>query len=336
MNTLARTNRDVYDLLNKRLYCWDVTQPQSRSLRWGIEKGVQGTIRRAVDVAQKLEFNPIPESFHFALQGLILAAGEGHSAVVESFLARDNLNPIYMEYALGYAAFQASQVYFASRHVDVMKLLLDRPDVNPNSTGYAGKTALMLGLYSPDVVKLLLDQEGIDVSSRTTAFFSAAHHNYVESAKLLLERDNINVNIPDNGMDRWTPLHWACFHGSLKMVDLLLERDDIDPNVKDVNWYSPLNIACRFSYRMRHSNIPIIRSLLSHRDTDPNSLDRNGVSILVHFVMRRQHWMSRRTAIEIKSLLYAAGARRLSRRQELIAFLARQFPRLAIMLWRTV
>ena len=54
---------------------------------------------------------------------------------------------------------------------------------------------------------------------------------YVESAKLLLEHKNINVNIiPDNDRDRWTPLHWACYRGSLEVVDLLLERADIDPN----------------------------------------------------------------------------------------------------------
>src|SRR5882762_4346563 len=79
MNALARTNRDVYDLLNERLYCRDVTQPQSRSLRWGAKEGVKGTIRRAVDAAQKLEFNPIPESFHFALQ---VAASRGNVPIV--------------------------------------------------------------------------------------------------------------------------------------------------------------------------------------------------------------------------------------------------------------
>jgi ankyrin repeat protein len=355
LNALACTNRDVYDLLNERLYRQDVTQPRSRSLRWGAENGVKGTIRWAVDAAQKLELNPTPESFQSALQvaakrgdvsivelllkvhgidptsqgedaPLILAAGKGHSAVVESFLARDNLNPICMEYALGYAA---SQPYFASSgHVDVIKLLLDRHDVDPNSTGYTGQTALILGVNSPDIVKVLLDQEGIDVNSgsRTTALTSAAEHNYVESAKLLLEHKNINVNIiPDNDRDRWTPLHWACFRGSLEVVDLLLERADIDPNAKDVNWYSPLNIACAPN-RFSDSNIPtsIIRSLLSHRDTDPNSLDQNGVSILTHFVMEQQFFVHRHTAIEILSLFRDAGARPL-KRELLIAFLVRKF-----------
>ena len=51
-NALACTNRGVHNLLNEGLYCWD------RSLIWGAENGVEGTIQWAVDAAQK--FNLIP------------------------------------------------------------------------------------------------------------------------------------------------------------------------------------------------------------------------------------------------------------------------------------
>ena len=53
-----------------------------------------------------------------------------------------------------------------------------------------------------------------------------ACYNCVESAKLLLERDDIEVNIPDS--EGRTALHWAS--ESLEVVDLLLKRDDIDVN----------------------------------------------------------------------------------------------------------
>ena len=65
-NALACTNRGLHNLLNEGLYCWDVTQPLSRSLIWGAENGVEGTIRWAVDAAQK--FNLILKSFHIVLQ----------------------------------------------------------------------------------------------------------------------------------------------------------------------------------------------------------------------------------------------------------------------------
>jgi ankyrin repeat protein len=61
------------------------------------------------------------------------------------------------EYALGDAAYLGK--------VDVMKLLLDRPDVDPNfAGGWNGTTPLILGAHFPDVLKLLLDQQGIDVN----------------------------------------------------------------------------------------------------------------------------------------------------------------------------
>ena len=83
--------------------------------------------------------------------------------VVESLLAREDFDPNIVtdsgEYALGDAAYRGN--------VDVMKLLLDRPDVDPNfAGGYDGTTPLILGARFPDVVKLLLDQQGIDVNSQ--------------------------------------------------------------------------------------------------------------------------------------------------------------------------
>jgi hypothetical protein len=73
----------LHNLLNEGLYCWDVTQPLSRSLTWGAESGVEGTIQRAVDAAVQ-KFNPIPESFHIALQ---IAAQRGHVPISWKFMA---------------------------------------------------------------------------------------------------------------------------------------------------------------------------------------------------------------------------------------------------------
>ncbi|KAN0074390.1 Ankyrin repeat-containing domain protein [Elaphomyces granulatus] len=378
MNALACTNGDVHNLLNNSLYCRDLTQPQSSSLTWGAENGVEGTIQKAVDAAAQ-KFNPIPESFHIALQiaakrgrvpivkllldvhgidpnfeggslkaaPLLLAAQEGQGVIVElllaivninpdvrdgdhkhgytpliyacrerhvsivqqllarndvdvnargriglgigrctplimacqmghveiinlllakdgidinlvhgtapliaaagrglvevvgSFLARDNnLNPNIIDedgnYALGCAASRG--------HIDVMKLLLHRPDVDPNfARGFGRTTPLNLGARFPDVVKLLLEQEGIDVNHQDdfgfTALIKTACCCSVESAKLLLERDDINVNI-SSGTHGRTALYYAYYERSFR--DLLLERDDIDINA---DRYTPSAIA---------------------------------------------------------------------------------------------
>jgi ankyrin repeat protein len=118
---------------------------------------------------------------------------------VESLLARDNnLNPNFIDedghYPLGEAA--------SNGHIDVMKLLLDRPDVDPNfAMGFKRNTPLFFGACFPDVVKLLLDQEGIDVNQQndvgSTALLKTACFDSVESAQLLLERNDIDVNISE-------------------------------------------------------------------------------------------------------------------------------------------
>jgi ankyrin repeat protein len=241
----------------------------------------------------------------------IAAARMGLVEVVESLLARANFNPNIVttgpgdyegDYALGDAAHRGD--------VNVMKLLLDRPDVDPNFAGRPGGTPpLILGSRFPDVVKLLLDQQGIDVNYQknsgglSTALIKTASYNWLESTKLLLERKDINVNISNS--QGWTALHCASRNESLEVVDLLLERKDIDLNPKDVDGETPLALACRNKNRR---SIPIIRSLLSHPNTDPNILNRNGDSILADF-MKYRHKMNSRYADEIESLLRKAGAR---------------------------
>src|ERR1700740_3445304 len=84
-NAFACTNRGLHNLLNKGLYCWDMTQTLSRSLIWGAENGVEGTIQWAVDAAPK--FNPW---FHIALQ---IAAQRGHVPVVKLLLKVDGIDP---------------------------------------------------------------------------------------------------------------------------------------------------------------------------------------------------------------------------------------------------
>jgi ankyrin repeat protein len=117
--------------------------------------------------------------------------------------------------------------------------------------------------HNPDVVRLLLGQEGIDVNqqkvdSGRTALCEAAYLGHVEAAKLILEREDIDINLPDN--DGQTALFWACNNNCLEMVNLLLERDDIDPNPRAINWGCTLLAhACRAG-----GSIAIVRWLLSH------------------------------------------------------------------------
>ncbi|KAN0074134.1 Ankyrin repeat-containing domain protein [Elaphomyces granulatus] len=100
-----------------------------------------------------------------------------------------------------------------------MKLLLDHPGVDPNFSGEDGNTAFIY------VLQNILGK---------TALFEAANFSHVECVKLLLERGDINVNIPNR--DGLTMLHYACYSDNpLEIMELLLERDDINPNALDGN-----------------------------------------------------------------------------------------------------
>jgi ankyrin repeat protein len=194
---------------------------------------------------------------------LMVACRHNQVEIVNLLLAkRDNLNPAIVDNsgdnALGCAAFYGC--------IDIVKLLLNHPDVDLNFVGEYG-TALMGGSGGgfPDVVKLLLDQEGIDVNiqsnSGKTALSEAAYFNNVECAKLLLKRDDINVNIPDR--DGRTALHHSCSsHNPLEVMKLLLERDDIDPNALDRNGVSIFSIFMSNRYLMDSHVAGEIESLL--------------------------------------------------------------------------
>ena len=120
-----------------------------------------------------------------------------------------------------------------------------------------------------------------------------ACYNCVESAKLLLERDDINVNIRDR--DGWTALHYACYEESLEVVELLLERDDINPNLQNNSGKTALSEAADSNGIIR-----CVKLLLERDDINVNIPDMDGRTAL--------HYACSRGSLEIESLLRAAGA----------------------------
>ena len=316
MNALARTNSQVYDLLNPRLYRRDVTKPESKSLIWGAKYRLEGTIQQAIDAGQN--FTPIPKSFQTALQ-VVIGSDQEYARLVELLLQVDGIN---IGKQLGIATSRG--------YVDIVKLLLDYPGTDPNFAERDGRTALMQS-YEPQVVKILLEHEGIEVNrqdhSGCTALsqaihYSSEHYMYsgkyysnkfrsqyrdLEIAKLLLERKDIDVNTREN--NGWTALHWACYNGCQTIVDILLEKDTIDPNIREIEWgFTPLALACHFC-----CDIAIVRSLLSHPRTDLNVVDSSGLSILADVLESKTSRLvyllhCHQRINEIESLLRAAGA----------------------------
>jgi len=122
-------------------------------------------------------------------------------------------------------------------HEEVVKLLLEREDVNPNlrDTEY-GQTSLSwaAGNGHEGIVEMLLRREDVDpnradiLGGRTPLLWAAVKGNE-GIVKMLLERKDVNPNQADTEYGR-TPLSWAAERGHESVVKILLEREGVDPN----------------------------------------------------------------------------------------------------------
>ncbi|MCJ1355050.1 MAG: hypothetical protein MMC33_005041 [Icmadophila ericetorum] len=131
-------------------------------------------------------------------------------------------------------------------HLAVVKLLLERNDVDVDSKDNCGCTALRYAAESgyETVVKLLLERD-VDINCKDnrgrTALIYAALEGHETVVKLLSERDDVNMDSKDkNG---WTALIYAVRWGHETMVKLLLEWDDIDVNCLDAEGLTPIDLA---------------------------------------------------------------------------------------------
>ena len=165
------------------------------------------------------------------------AVQTGKESVVESLLARDDLKPNIVNPNLreGHVLLMAA----SQDNVTILKLLLGHPDIDLNFVTAEGRSALTTACLSwvPNMLEFLLSREDIATSINRqtvdglTPLCYAAKAGNVGAVKLLLQRDDIDLNIPDNW--GWTALFWACESGCPSVVDRLLEEDDIDLNVRD-------------------------------------------------------------------------------------------------------
>ena len=172
----------------------------------------------------------------------------------------------------------------------VIKLLLKRRDVNPNSPDGNGRTPLSFATKQPwnpryenkSVMELLLERGEIDPNfpdsnGRTPLSFAAESGNK-HLVKLLLEREDLDPNLPDNIGQ--TPLSFAVAKRREDVIKLLLQREDIDPNSPDNNFrtplpYTPVKVQERIA-RLLSDFRTVNRESSEHRDRMPTSVtDKN-------------------------------------------------------------
>ena len=121
-----------------------------------------------------------------------------------------------------------------------------------------------------DVVKILLEQPGIDVNKQSiaeeTPLWVAARNDCEEVAPLLLEH-GADVNLADYLGQ--TPLYIAVRNNSEEVLDILLKNSSVNVNQADKHGKTPLMIA------IRNDNIEVVTLLLEH-GADINLVDSSG------------------------------------------------------------
>ena len=164
---------------------------------------------------------------------------------------------------------------WASRggHEEVVKMLLERDDVNPDQadTQY-GCTPLLWAAKNGDegIVNMLLEREDFnpnqpDTKSGRAPLSWAAEKGYDGIVKMLLQRE-VNSDQVDTDYGQ-TPLSLAAGNGHEMVVNMLLGREDVDPDQADTSYgRTPL------SWAAKNGHEGIVKTLLQ-REVNPNRAD---------------------------------------------------------------
>ena len=168
---------------------------------------------------------------------LILAAERGHEEVVKMLLEREDVDPDQAGGEYGQTPFLWAAM---NGHSGVVKMLLERGDVNPDHVGTQyGRTALSF----------------------------AAENGHSGVVKMLLEREGVNPDHVGTQYGR-TALSLAAGSGHSGVVKILLEREDVNPDWADAGWgRTPLSWAAGSG----HSGV--VKILLEREDVNPDQAD---------------------------------------------------------------
>jgi len=155
-------------------------------------------------------------------------------------------------------------------HVSAISLLRQVPHLSFN--GDIGAAPLFSGLHGAsffgivELVTAILSIGCCEINQQdctgSTPLVWAARNGHVGAAKLLLGREDIDPNLPDQFKE--TPLGWAAVEGHEGVAELLLEREDIDPNRPGEYDETPLGRAALYGHE------GVVKLLLEREGVDPN------------------------------------------------------------------
>ena len=151
---------------------------------------------------------------------------------------------------------------------EIVATLIEAGGSDINWEGYLGRTPLSWAAYNghEEVVKILLAREEVNPDKPDewdrTPLSSAAANGHVGVVKILLEREVVDPDKPDNLGE--TPLSDAAQNGHEGVVKILLEREEVDPDKPNSCGKTPLSFAAQNGHE------GVVKILLEREEVDPD------------------------------------------------------------------
>ncbi|KIW27808.1 uncharacterized protein PV07_07513 [Cladophialophora immunda] len=186
---------------------------------------------------------------------------------------------------------------------ETINLLLAHPRIDPNRVDARGQTALAAAVRGShtDMVERLLAVPGANPGHQDAAGVTLYHEaarikshpleGYKEAAhimKLLLGATNRGDPDMEDAKGR-TPLSVAAEYGNAHVVNMLLAVDGVRADTKDATGRRPLSWAIASKVGgsdIINMRLDAVRHLLSRKEVYPNARDADGMTPLMHAVLR--------------------------------------------------
>ena len=245
---------------------------------------------------------------HFTLQEYLRVRpdlfGAAHSTIAEICLTYLNSQQVkafstspypdpehapFLEYSSLYWGVHARRELSDSAKLLALKLFDDHNNHMPTKTllkaqesdwqiGDFDKISLFSGLHYAsffgivEIVASFVEMEGCDINQidcgGSTPLVWAARNGHSGVVKMLLGRDDVNSDKPDNNGE--SPLSGAALNGHSGVMKMLLGRDDVNPDKSDNDGHTPFRQAAYNGHE------EVVKILLGRDDVNPDKPDNDG------------------------------------------------------------
>jgi len=201
---------------------------------------------------------------------LAWAAHNGHDDVVKMLLELEQVDPNKLN-AKGRTPLSHAA---GNGHDGVVRILVGREGVKPNKPDDDGLTPLAWAAQAEHAgaVEILLGREGVKPDKADaegrTPLMWAAEAADEAVVKILLGREDVNPDTADD--EGWTPLFYAASSGHEGIVKMLLLRDEVNPSRPALDGETPLFVAARYGYS------GVVKLLLEMQSVNPDKPDKHG------------------------------------------------------------